>query len=148
MARMLYWHLTPQEVSSTPYPADKLVHWEIRCGFSEESYFSVFWFKVGVPYDKEPVNGVAMYAVECSNEIVAALEEFLKATLGGEILRRSPRIFLSGAKVGLENRFIANLANQLVSKFNAGSEIWLEFDGLTEDEVKKLFPSKSLPIAA
>ena len=66
MTRMLYWHLTPQEVNDTTYPVEKLVHWEIRVGFSEESYFSVFWFKMGVPYDKEPINGIAMYAVECN----------------------------------------------------------------------------------
>jgi len=147
MARMLYWHLTPQEVSGTPYPAEKLVHWEIRCGFSEESYFSVFWFKLGVPYDKEPISGIAMYAVECSEEIVTALEDFLKDTLGGSIIRKSPRTFLSGARVALDNGFIANLATQLTKKFNAGGEIWLEFDDLTEDEAKQLFPSKSLQIA-
>jgi hypothetical protein len=146
MGRMLYWHLTIQEVSNTSYPVEKLIHWEIRCGFSEESYFSVFWFKVGVPYDKEQINGIAMYGVECSDEIVTALEDFLKNTLGGEIMRKSPRTFLSGARITLDNMFIANLATQLTKKFNAGSEIWLEFDDLTEDEEKQLFPSKALSI--
>ncbi len=144
---MLYWHLTPQEVSSTAYPVEKLVHWEIRCGFSEESYFSVFWFKMGIPYDKEPINGIAMYAVECSEETVTTLEEYLKNTLGGSIVRKSPRIFLSGAKITLDNKFIADIAMQLTRRFDAGSEIWLEFDDLTEDEQQQLFPSKSLPIA-
>ena len=147
MTRMLYWHLTPQEVSSTAYPVEKLVHWEIRCGFSEESYFSVFWFKTGVPYDKEPISGIAMYAVECSEEIVTALEDFLKNSLGGTIIKKSPRTFLSGARIALDNRFIANLTMQLTKKFDAGGEIWLEFDNLTEDEAKQLFPLKSLQIA-
>jgi len=147
MARMLYWHLTPQEVSDTTYPVEKLVHWEIRCGFSEESYFSVFWFKMGVPYDKEPINGIAMYAIECNEEIVTVLEEFLKNMLGGSIVKKSPRTFLSGAKIALDNKFIADLATQLAKKFDAGGEIWLEFDGLTEDEQQQLFPSKSLQIA-
>lgn len=147
MTRTLYWHLTPQEVNNTPYPAEKLVHWEIRCGFSEESYFSVFWFKAGVPYDKEPISGVAMYAVECNDETVTVLEDFLKNVLGGSIIRKSTRTFLSGARIALDNKFIANLATQLTRKFNAGSEIWLEFDNLTEDEEKQLFPSKSLQIA-
>jgi len=144
---MLYWHLTPQEVSSTTYPVEKLIHWEIRCGFSEESYISVFWFKAGVPYDKEPITGIAMYAVECSEDIVTTLEDFLKNQLGGTIIKKSPRTFLSGARVALDNTFIANLATQVTKKFDAGSEIWLEFDQLTEDEAKQLFPSKSLQIA-
>lgn len=147
MVRMLYWHLTPQEVSNTTYPTEKLIHWEIRCGFSEESYFSVFWFKAGVPYDKEPISGIAMYAVECSEETVTALEDYLKNQLGGTIIKKSPRTFLSGARVGLDNTFIANLATQLTKKFGTGSEIWLEFDQLTDDEAKQLFPSKSLQIA-
>jgi len=147
MVRMLYWHLTPQEVSDTAYPVEKLIHWEVRCGFSEESYFSVFWFKAGIPYDKEQINGIAMYAVECSDEIVTTLEDFLKNILGGNIIRKSPRTFLSGARVALDNKFIANLTTQLTKKFGAGGEIWLEFDGLTEDEEKQLFPSKALQIA-
>lgn len=147
MSRMLYWHLTPAEVRQTIYPVEKLIHWEIRCGFSEESYFSVFWFKVGVPYDKEQINGIAMYAVECSEEIVIALEDFLKNTLGGNILKKSPRTFLSGARITLDNVFIADLATQLSAKFSAGCEIWMEFDNLTADEENRLFPSKSLQIA-
>jgi len=147
MARTLYWHLTPQEVSNTAYPVEKLIHWEVRCGFSEESYFSVFWFRVGVPYDKEPINGIAMYAVECNMETVNALEDFLKNKFGGNIVRKAYRTFLSGANIAIDNKFIADLATQLTKKFGVGGEIWLEFDGLTEDEEKELFPSKSLQIA-
>lgn len=147
MTRALFWHLTPSEVGETPYPAEKLLHWEIRCGFSEESYFSVFWFKTGVPYDKEPVSGLGMYAVECSEEVTATVEDFLKRTLGGEIVRKSHRTFLSNAKVGLDNAFVSNLALQLSKTFGAGSEIWLELDGLGEEESKLLFPSKSVQIA-
>lgn len=146
MGRMLYWHLTPQEVNDTPYPADKLVHWEIRCGFSEDSYFSVYWFRAGAPYDKEAINGVAVYGVNCSQEVVTELEDFLKNMLAGNIIRRSYRTFLSGAKITLENKFLADLATKLIKKFNAGGEIWLEFDELSEEEVSTLFPSKSLSI--
>lgn len=145
---MLYWHLTPQEVGETQYPAEKLVHWEIRCGFSEESYFSVYWFKVGIPYDKEPVNGIAVYTVECSKEVAAALEDFLSSTVGGTIVKRGYRAFFSGAKVGLDNRSISDLAKKLVAKFKAGGEIWLEFDGLTDEEAQRLFPEKSLQISS
>ena len=67
--------------------------------------------------------------------------------LGGNIIKKSPRTFLSGAKVSLDNKFIADLATQLAKKFGASDEIWLEFDGLTEDEQQQLFPSKALEIA-
>jgi hypothetical protein len=147
MAKMLYWHLTPQEVSETQYPAEKLIHWEIRVGFSEESYFSIYWFKVGVPYDKESINGVGMYTVECSKEVANTLEEFLSNTIGGNIVRRGYRTFFAGANIGRDNRSLSDLAKKLSTKFNAGGEIWLEFDGLTDGEAQTLFPEKSIPIA-
>jgi hypothetical protein len=148
MPKMLYWHLTPQEVSETPYPEQKLIHWEIRCGFSEESYFSIYWFKVGVPYDKEPINGIALYAVECGKEVVKQLEEFLLKTVGGNIVRRAYRVFFSGARVERDNKSLGDLAVKLVNRFNAGGEIWLEFEGLTDEEAQTLFPEKSLQIAS
>jgi hypothetical protein len=146
MGRTLYWHLTAQEVNDTSYPAEKLLHWEIRCGFSEESYFSVYWFRTGTPYDKEPINGIAFYGVECSGEVMNALEDFLKNNLGGSIIKRGYRTFLSGAKVEIDNKFLADLALQITRKFGAGGEIWLEFEGLSEEEEQTLFPSKSLSI--
>ncbi|MFQ5940342.1 MAG: hypothetical protein ACE5KA_01405 [Nitrososphaerales archaeon] len=145
MAKILYWHLTPQEVSETPYPAEKLIHWEIKCGFSEESYFSIYWFKVGIPYDKEPINGVALYMVECS-QIANELEAFLLNTIGGKIVKRGYRTFFAGANIGNDNISLSDLAKKLVTEFHAGGEIWLEFDGLTDREVQTLFPSKSVPI--
>ncbi len=147
MVRALYWHLTPEEVKATPYPVGKLVHWEIRCGFSESSYFSVFWFRGGVPFDKEPMSGLGMYVVECSDEVRSAVEEFLRQTVGGSIVRKSQRTFISEAKVSAENEFIVNLATQLTGRFKAGSEIWLEFEGLAEEESKQLFPSKFIQVA-
>ncbi len=148
MTKMLYWHLTPQEVSDTAYPTEKLVHWEIRCGFSEESYFSIYWFKEGIPHDKEPINGVGMYTVECSKEVANSLEEFLSNTIGGSIVKRAYRTFFSGANIGRDNKSLSDLAKKLVSKFNAGGEIWLEFDALTDGEVQTLFPEKSLQITS
>lgn len=148
MTKMLYWHLTPKEVSETEYPAEKLIHWEIRCGFSEESYFSVYWFKIGIPYDKEPVNGVAMYTVGCSKEIASTLEYFLSNTIGGNVVKRGYRIFFAGANIGRDNKSLSELAKKLVNKFNAGGEIWLEFDGLTDEEARTLFPEKSIPIVS
>lgn len=146
MAKVLYWHLTPKEVAETNYPVEKVIHWEIRCGFSEESYFSIYWFKVGIPLDKEPVNGIAMYTVNCSKEVASELEEFLSNTVGGNIIKRGYRTFFSGADIERDNKSLSDLAKKLVEKFKAGGEIWLEFDNLTDGEAQTLFPEKSLPI--
>lgn len=147
MKKILCWHLTPQEVRETHYPIEKLIHWEIRCGFSEESYFSIYWFKAGIPYDKEPINGVALYTVECSEEIANSLEKFLLDIIGGNIVKKDYRTFFAGANIERDNISLSDLAKKIVTKFNAGGEIWLEFDGLSDEEVQTLFPSKSLPVA-
>ncbi len=147
MARVLYWHLTPQEVLARPYPVDKLLHWEIRCILSNESYSSVYWFKAGVPYDKEPILGIAFYANGISKELEEKMIKFLQGKVGGTLMRRSYRTFFSDARIRIDNEYIARLALSMDEEFNARSEIWLEFDGLSDDEVKSLYTAKAIPVA-
>ena len=139
MAKVLYWHLTPDEVAGKEYPIDKLIHWEIRLFFDERSYISIFWFKEGVPFDKEPINGIAMYGYEIVDSKVEEVKDYLHEQVGGEVLRRSHRIFFEDSKRLLDNKSIAELANMLKDRFNAIVEIWLEFDGIDEKDAKKIF---------
>ncbi|MEM0364659.1 MAG: hypothetical protein QW450_03970 [Candidatus Nitrosocaldus sp.] len=147
MARILYWHLTPQEVLAKPYPVDKLLHWEIRCILSAESYSSLYWFKAGVPYDKEPILGLAFYANGVSKGLEDEMIEFIHARVGGRLMRRGERTFFAYARAGIDNEYIARLALSMEAKFNARCEIWLEFDLLNDDEVKSLYTAKAVPIA-
>ncbi|MEM3121690.1 MAG: hypothetical protein QXT78_04885 [Candidatus Nitrosocaldus sp.] len=149
MARILYWHLTPQEVLAKPYPVDKLLHWEVRCIFSREpeSYSSLYWFKAGVPYDKEPILGIAFYANGISKELEDEMIKFLQDKVGGTLMRRSYRVFFSDARISIDNEYIARLALSMDERFNARSEVWLEFDGLSDDEVKSLYTAKAVPVA-
>ncbi|GIU71552.1 MAG: hypothetical protein KatS3mg003_1031 [Candidatus Nitrosocaldaceae archaeon] len=139
MAKVLYWHLKPDDVADKEYPVDKLIHWEIRSYFDEQSYASIYWFKNGVPFDKEPINGLAMYGYELDEKIIDDIKEFINKEFGGNVLRRSHRIFFDGSKVIKDNRSIAELAKRLDDRFRCISEIWLEFEDIEEEFAKKLF---------
>lgn len=147
MARVLYWHLTPQEVLAKPYPVGKLLHWEIRCIISKESYSSIYWFKAGVPYDKEPILGLAFYAIGISKELEDEMIEFIHGKVGGRLMRRGERTFFADARIGIDNEYVAGFALSMEDKFDARCEIWLEFDLLSDDEVKSLYTAKAVPIA-
>ncbi len=144
--RVMYWHLTPNEVLSKPYPVEKLLHWEIRGYFSEASYFSIYWFKHGIPYDKEPIVGIALYTIECSKDVEDSIVEFLHAKYGGEVMRRGYRTFIAFADTARDNNSIARLALELAERFKAVCEIWLEFDGISNEEAKQLYANKAIPI--
>ena len=62
-------------------------------------------------------------------------------------MKKGYRTFFAGANIERDNISLSDLAKKIVTKFNAGGEIWLEFDGLSDEEVQTLFPSKSLPVA-
>jgi hypothetical protein len=66
-------------------------------------------------------------------------------------LFRQTRVFLQGSKEFNDKNEIANLANEISSKFNGPIEITLEFEKVTQEEQEKNsfnFPAdKALPIA-
>ncbi len=139
MARVLYWHLTPDDIANKEYPIDKLIHWDIRSYLNEQSYISIYWFKNGIPFDKEPINGLAMYDYEVNNDIIEEIKDYINREFGGDILRRSHRIFFYNSKIITDNRSIALLAKKIDERFKTVSEIWLEFDEIDEEFAKKLF---------
>lgn len=139
MAKILYWHLTIDDVKNREYPTDKLVHWEIRTIINEESHLSIFWFRDGIPFDKEPINGIAMYGYEVEHNLVERMKDILHKELGGDILVRSHRIFLDKCNIRIDNKSIAELATKVSNELGYRSEIWLEFDNIDENYAKKLF---------
>ncbi len=143
--RILYWHLTPMEVLARPYPVEKLLYWEVRGYFSQDSYFSIYWFKAGIPYDKEPIVGLAFYTFNC-NHIENGMLRFLVERFRGEVMRRGNRVFIAYADVRSDNVSLADLATEVADRFKSVCEIWLEFDGLSDEEVKHLYTAKAIPI--
>ncbi len=131
-------HITPKDLASREYPEDKLIHWEIRA-YRGESYVSLYWFKEGIPFDKEPINGLALYGYEISDNDLKLFADYIHKEFGGNVLRRSYRIFLENSKIIKDNKSLADLAEDISREFKLVSEIWLEFDGIEESLAKRLF---------
>ncbi len=139
MAKVLCWHLSADEVANKVYPEENLIHWEIRSFFNEQSYISIYWFKYGIPFDKEPINGIAIYGYEVDNNILDRVKVFLHKKFEGNILTRAHRIFFDNAKRITDNVSIASLTKEIDKEFKCVSEIWLEFDNIDEGLIKQLF---------
>src|SRR5438105_1691150 len=116
----------------------------------EYEHFGIFWFRYGIPYDKEPVNGLGMYFNEVPKQTVEDILAYLQSKYGGRILYRQSRAFLQGAKEFADAKSLGLLANELSLKYNAPVELTLEFERADKDEVEQerfgLPASKSLPI--
>ena len=149
--RVRYWRLAVNDLLNSTYPQEKANHWEIKCLQGEYEHFGVFWFRYGTPFDKELINGICFYYNDISQEKVKELLDFLQQKYGGKALFRQTRVFLQGSKEFNDKNEIANLANEISSKFNGPIEITLEFENVTQEEQEQNafnFPSgKALPIA-
>ncbi|MGB8573802.1 MAG: hypothetical protein WCD19_05030 [Nitrososphaeraceae archaeon] len=149
--RVRYWRLGVKDVLNSTYPVKKANHWDIKCLQGEYEHFGVFWFRYGTPFDKELINGICFYYNDIPQDNVQRLLDFLKEKYGGNALFRQSRAFLQGSKEFCDKNEIANLANEISTKFNGPIEITLEFEKVTPEEQEQNkfnFPSeKLLPIA-
>lgn len=149
--RVRYWRLGVKDVLNSTYPVEKANHWDIKCLQGEYEHFGVFWFRYGTPFDKELINGICFYYNDIPQDNVQRLLDFLKEKYGGNALFRQSRAFLQGSKEFCDKNEIANLANEISTKFNGPIEITLEFEKVTPEEQEQNkfnFPSeKLLPIA-
>lgn len=149
--RVRYWRLAVNDVLNSTYPVEKANHWDIKCLQGEYEHFGVFWFRYGAPFDKELINGICFYYNDIPQDKVQELLDFLKGKYDGNALFRQTRVFLQGSKEFCDKDEIANLANEISTKFNGPIEITLEFEKVTpeeQDQNKFNFPAgKLLPIA-
>jgi hypothetical protein len=97
------------------------------------------------------ISGICFYYNDIPQEKVQQLLDFLQQKYGGKVLYRHSRVFLQGSKEFNDKNEIANLANEISTKFNGPIEITLEFEKVTQEEQEQNtfnFPAgKVLPIA-
>jgi hypothetical protein len=148
--RLRYWRLAAEDVLEATYPPEKANHWDIKCMQGEYQHFGVFWYRYGTPFDKEPVHGICFYYNEISEESIKTLKEFLGGKYGGNPIGRKSRVFLQGSQEFSDPQSIGTLAKEISMKFNAPTEITIEFEKVTQQEQEqnefKLPPKKALPI--
>ena len=147
--RVRYWRLSLKDLRDGTYPIDNVNHWEIKCLQGDHEHFGVFWYRYGTPFDKEPVNGICFYYNEIPVEKVKDIANFLSSKFGGHIAYRQTRAFLQGSKEFADKQSIAQLAEELSTRYNAPIEMTLEFERIDKDQQEKIITlpsSKALPI--
>jgi hypothetical protein len=149
--RLRYWRIDIPDLVKAKYPIEKVNHWEIKCMQGDYQHFGVFWYKYGTPYDKEPIHGICFYYNDIPVNTVEALTELLRSKFGGEVVYRKTRVFLQGSREFSDPESIGTLANELSQRFDAPTEITIEFERITKEEQDSntfnLPSAKVLPIA-
>ena len=151
MPRMRYWKLTSDEMSDLNYDESKLLNWEIKCirePEDEAHFIGVFMFRNGTAYDYESVKGICYFYNNIDLEEVPKITKFLQEKYNGKEIEKGERIILKGSDEIYSSKDIGELAKEMESKFNTKTVISLEFEGITQEQLKEsgMPEAKLLPI--
>ena len=151
MARARYWKLTADEVDGFSYDQDRLLNWEIKCTRQPEEdavFIGVFMYRNGTPLDYTPMKGVVYYHNHVPREDLPRITQHLRERYGGNETKKGDRVFLSGSREFFDPTEIAALARSMEDTFDTEAVITLEFEGLTQDQMRDagLPDAKLLPI--
>ena len=151
MPRMRYWKITSDEMDDLKYDESKLLNWEIKCirEPEEEAHFiGVFMYRNGTAYDYESVKGICFFYNNITREEVPKITKFLQGKYNGKEIEKGERILLKGSDEIYSSQDIGQLAKEMESKFNTKAVISLEFEGITQEQLKEagMPEAKLLPI--
>ena len=151
LSKQRYWKITPDEIEKFVYNEDKLLNWEIKCTKEPEEearFIGVFLYRNGTPYDYESIKGLTYYYNNIPRSELPSITKFLQDKFGGKEMEKGERIFLKDSKELYSGKEIADLARSIETKFSTKAIITLEFQDLTQEEMKEggLPEAKLLPI--
>jgi len=151
MTRMRYWKITADEMDNLNYDESKLLNWEIKCirePEDEAHFIGVFMYRNGTAYDYESVKGICYFYNNIDREELPEITKFLQGKYEGKQLEKGERILLKDSKEIYSSKDIRGLAKDMESKFNTKAVISLEFDGLSQEQLKEagMPEAKLLPI--
>jgi len=151
LARSRYWKIIPDEMTKFVYNEEKLLNWEIKCIREPEVeaiFIGVFMYRNGTPYDYESIKGITYYYNNIKRNELPSITSFLQEKFGGKEMEKGERIFLKGSREIYSAKDIASLAKSMEQKFKTKAIISLEFQDLSQEELKNagLPESKLLPI--
>ena len=108
----------------------------------------VFMYRNGTPYDYESIKGITYYYNNIKRNELPSITSFLQEQFGGKEMEKGERIFLKGSREIYSAKDIASLAKSMEQKFKTKAIISLEFQDLSQEELKNagLPESKLLPI--
>ncbi len=151
MSKQRYWKITADEIEKFTYNEDKILNWEIKCIREPEDkaiFIGLFLYRHGTPFDYESVKGITYYHNNIPRSELPSITKFLHNKFGGKEMEKGDRIFLKGSKEIFSGKEIAALAREMETNFNTKTVISLEFQDLSQDEIKEggMPESKLLPI--
>jgi len=151
MTRMRYWKLTSDEMVDLNYDESKLLNWEIKCirePEDEAHFIGVFMYRDGTAYDYESVKGICYFYNNIDRKELPEITKFLQGKYNGKQLEKGERVLLKDSKEIYASQDIGGLAKEMESKFNTKAVISLEFDGLSQEQLKEagMPEAKLLPI--
>ena len=151
MAKQRYWKITPEEIEKFVYKEDKLLNWEIKCVREPEDaakFIGIFLYRNGTPWDYESVKGITYYHNNIPRLELPSITKFLQNKFGGKEMEKGERFFLKDSKEIYSGKDIAALAKEMEVQFKTKAIITLEFQDLSQEEMKEggLPESKLLPI--
>ncbi len=149
--RARYWKLEPNELDTFHYDDTKLLNWEIKGVREPESaaqFIGIFLYRNGTAFDYESVKGVCYYHNNIDRNELPKITDFLQKRFNGKSMEKGERVFLKDSKEIYTGSEICKLAQEFEIEFNVKAIISLEFEGLTQDELKSagLPEAKLLPI--
>ncbi len=148
---MRYWKLTSDDMSGLNYDESKLLNWEIKCirePEDEAHFIGVFMYRNGTAYDYESVKGICYFYNNIDREELPKITGFLQGKFNGKQMEKGERILLKDSKEIYSSKDIGDLAKEMETKFNTKAVISLEFDDLTQEQLKEsgMPEAKLLPI--
>ena len=151
MSKQRYWKITADEIEKFTYNEDKILNWEIKCIREPEDkaiFIGLFLYRHGTPFDYESVKGITYYHNNIPLSELPSITKFLHTKFGGKEMEKGDRIFLKGSKEIFSGKEIAALAREMETNFNTKTVISLEFQDLSQEEIKEsgMPESKLLPI--
>lgn len=151
LSKQRYWKITPDEIEKFVYNEGKLLNWEIKCirePENEARFIGVFLYRNGTPYDYESVKGITYFHNNIPRSELPSITKFLQDKFNGKEMEKGERIFLKDSQEIYSGKEISSLAREMETKFNTKAVITLEFQDLSQEEMKEggLPESKLLPI--
>jgi hypothetical protein len=133
------------------YNEEKILNWEIKCirePDAEAIFVGIFMYRNGTPYDYESIKGITYYYNNIPRKELPEITKFLQDKFGGKEMEKGERVFLKGSKEIYSSKDIAALAKSMEQRFKTKTIISLEFQDLSQEELKDagLPESKLLPI--
>ena len=140
MSKQRYWKITADEIEKFTYNEEKILNREIKCIREPEDkaiFIGLFLYRHGTPFDYESVKGITYYHNNIPRSELPSITKFLHNKFGGKEMEKGDRIFLKGSKEIFSGKEIAALAREMETNFNTKTVISLEFQDLSQEEIKE-----------